>query len=59
MQINEQMKMYISNPMIQHWIGSDHMNIYELLDLLNKLVNEEYSIKEIRSDILNLWEDTI
>jgi hypothetical protein len=56
---NDSMKMYISKPMIQHWIGSDHMNVYELLDLLNELINEKYSIQEFRNDVLDLWEDTV
>lgn len=56
---DDPMKMYISNPMIQHWIGGDHMNVYELLGLLNDLVNEKYSIQEFRNDVLTLWEDTV
>ena len=56
---NDPMKMYISNLMIRHWVGSDHINVGELIDLLNELVNEKYTIQEFRNDILNLWEDTV
>ena len=56
---NDPMKMYISNLMIRHWIGSDHINEAELLGLLNDLVNEKYSIQEFRNDVFDLWEDTV
>ena len=59
MEDEHQMKMYISNPMIQHWIGSDHMNVAELLELLNDLLNYKYAVKDFRNDILDLWEDTV
>jgi len=56
---NDPKEGYISNKMLLHWIGSDHINVYELLELLNDLVNEKYSIKEFQTEVLTLWEDTV
>lgn len=53
------MKMYVSVPMIAHWIGGDHLNTQELLHLIGELINGEYTPEEMRNDVLNLWEDTI
>ena len=41
--------------MIMHWIGSDHENTREFLDLLTELANKSYSIDEFRADVLDLW----
>jgi len=53
------MKMYVSVPMIRNWVGDDHLNTSELLELLREIINGEYTPEEFRNDVLNLWEDTV
>ena len=53
------MKMYVSTPMIRHWIGDDHLSTQELLELIGELVNGKYKPEEMRADVLDLWEDTV
>ena len=38
---------------VRHWIGSDHTSSDELIQLITELVNKEYSIDQIREDIIN------
>ena len=51
------MKMYVHEQMIRHWVGSDHDNREAYLGLVRELLNGEYTIEEMRNDVLNLWED--
>ena len=53
------MKMYINDEMIRHWIGSDHDNKAEYLEMVRKLLNGQYTVEETRNEILNFWEDTV
>jgi hypothetical protein len=38
---------------IKHWLGSDHQNPSDYLQLLYELVNGEYDPAQMRSDIIN------
>lgn len=38
---------------VRHWIGSDHTSTDELIQLITELVNKEYSVDQIREDIIN------
>jgi len=51
--------MTITKNMIAHWIGSDHMNTQELLDLIAELANGTYTPEKFREDVANLWEETV
>ena len=53
------MKMYVNEAMIRHWIGSDHLNVQELIELIAELVNGKYKPEQMREDVLDLWEDTV
>ena len=49
-------KPFVTQTMIQHWVGSDHDNKDAMLGLLVELLNGGYTIDEMRADVLNLWE---
>ena len=53
------MKMYINEQMIRHWVGSDHDSKEAYLGLLAELLNGKYTVEEMRTDVLDLWEDTV
>jgi hypothetical protein len=37
---------------VRHWIGSDHTSSDELIQLLTDLLNNDYSINQMRKDIV-------
>ena len=41
----------IKSGMVALWIGSDHMNTPDLLNLLTELINKDYSIEDFREDV--------
>lgn len=51
--------MYVHEQMIRHWVGSDHSSAEAYLGLLVELLNSQYTVEEMRNDVLNLWEDTV
>ncbi len=38
---------------VRHWIGSDHTDSESLIDLITDLVNGNYSITQMRDDIIS------
>jgi hypothetical protein len=47
----------VTPKMIAHWIGSDHQNTAEYLQLLTEIINGEYSPEEFKQDVIDLWGD--
>ena len=41
----------IKSCMVASWIGSDHINTNDLLELLTELINKDYSIEDFREDV--------
>ena len=41
----------IKSGMVASWIGSDHINTNDLLELLTELINKDYSIEDFREDV--------
>ena len=41
----------IPSGMVALWIGSDHMNVKDLLGLITELINKDYSIDDFREDV--------
>ena len=37
---------------VRHWIGSDHTSSDQLIELLTDLLNKDYSINQMRKDII-------
>jgi hypothetical protein len=44
---------WVTTSQLEDWIGSDHMNTDELLNLLHDLINNNYSIDEFKKDVLS------
>jgi hypothetical protein len=38
---------------VRHWIGSDHTSSDQLIELLTDLLNKDYSINQMRKDIID------
>jgi hypothetical protein len=38
---------------VSHWIGSDHTSSDELIELITDLLNKDYSINQMRKDIID------
>lgn len=49
----------ITKSMIKHWVGSDHQNTDEYLQLLVEIANGIYTIDQFKQDVTELWEDTV
>jgi len=47
---------HITEEMIEAWIGSDHLNVPELLQLLSELINKDYSIDDFRKEVSDYWD---
>jgi hypothetical protein len=43
----------IPSGMVSQWIGSDHVNVPDLLSLLTELINRDYSIEDFREDVFD------
>lgn len=43
----------LSTGEVRHWIGSDHTSSDELIQLITDLLNKEYSINQMRKDIVD------
>ena len=43
--------------MFEHFHGSDHMNMTELIELILELLNNTYPIETLRDDIEGMWDD--
>jgi len=41
----------IKSGMVALWVGSDHLNVPDLLHLLTELINKDYSIEDFREDV--------
>ena len=37
---------------VRHWIGSDHTDSDSLIQLITELLNDDYSIDQMRKDIV-------
>lgn len=46
------MKSFTTNE-VRHWIGSDHTDSDSLIQLITELINKDYSINQMRKDIIN------
>jgi hypothetical protein len=42
----------LSTKEVRHWIGSDHTSSDELIQLITDLLNKDYSINQMRKDII-------
>lgn len=49
--------MKITKEQIENWVGGDNQNPNYYLMLLEELVNEEYTISEMRNDVINYNDD--
>lgn len=49
--------MRITKEQIENWVGGDNQNPNYYLLLLEELVNEEYTISEMRNDVINYNDD--
>ena len=49
--------MRITKEQIENWVGGDNQNPNYYLLLLEELVNEEYSISEMRNHVINYNDD--
>jgi hypothetical protein len=47
------MKTFFSTGEVRHWIGSDHTSSEQLIQLITDLLNKEYSINQMRKDIID------
>jgi hypothetical protein len=47
----------VTSKMIAHWVGSDHLNSTELLELLTEIANGQYSPEEFKQDVVTLWDN--
>ena len=47
----------IKSGMVALWIGSDHMNTTDLLNLLTELINKDYSIEDFRKNVSEYCDD--
>ena len=45
------MKSFTTNE-VRHWVGSDHTSSDSLIELITDLLNKNYSINQIRKDII-------
>jgi len=43
----------LSTGEVRHWIGSDHTSSDQLIQLLTDLLNNDYSINQMRKDIID------
>lgn len=42
----------ISKIMVEGWLGSDNMSVDDFLDLLTDIINEDYPLDILKSDVL-------
>ena len=49
--------MRITKEQIENWVGGDNQNPNYYLLLLEELVNEKYTISEMRNDVINYNDD--
>ena len=49
--------MKITKEQIENWVGGDNQNPNYYLLLLEELVNEEYTISEMRNDVIDYNDD--
>lgn len=49
----------VSQRMIAHWVGSDHDNKDAYLGLLVELLNGEYTIEQMREDVMSLCDGEV
>ena len=49
--------MKITKEQIENWVGGDNQNPNYYLLLLVELVNEKYTISEMRNDVINYNDD--
>ena len=50
-------KKLISKIMVEGWLGSDNMSTDDFLDLITDIINEDYPLDILRSDVLELMEN--
>jgi hypothetical protein len=43
----------LSTGEVRHWIGSDHTSSDQLIQLITDLLNNDYSINQMRKDIID------
>ena len=53
------MNRYINEAMIRHWVGSDHDNKQEYINLLLEVLNDITDVQTLYDEILNFWEETV
>ena len=49
----------IHRPMFENFHGSDHMNVDDLTALILELVNDKYSVEQLKEDIHGMWENEL
>jgi hypothetical protein len=49
--------MKITKEQIENWVGGDNQHPNYYLELLEELLNGEYSISEMRNDVINYNDD--
>jgi hypothetical protein len=42
--------------MVEGWLGSDNMSVDDFLDLLTEIINEDYPLDILRTDVLEFME---
>ena len=47
----------ITEDQVKAWVGSDHLNATELIELLTEIINGEYSVAEFQADVSAYGED--
>jgi hypothetical protein len=47
----------ISKTMVEGWLGSDNMSTDDFLDLITDIINEDYPLDILRSDVLEFMEN--
>ena len=50
-------KKLISKTMVEGWLGSDNMSTDDFLDLLTDIINEDYPLDILKSDVLEFMEN--
>ena len=49
----------IKSGMVASWVGSDHLNVPELLQILTELINKDYSIDDFRKEVSDYCDEEL
>ena len=50
-------KIYITEEMVEGWLGSDNMSVNDFIELLTELINDEYTLHNFRMDVIEYYEN--